>query len=94
MRRLLGLLVAVFLALFVVALAPHLVHHAFDDDHAVQRDCPFTTIADRQHPDTPVVTAFEHGGDHVATIVATGESTVASRAVVVTAARAPPTASS
>ena len=96
MRRPFALLIVVFFAVFVVELSPHLVHHLFDDDQeqAAQSDCPFATIAERQHPDAPVAVDLERGADHAVTVRQAGEAPVRSHSVAVGGARAPPSASS
>ncbi|HEV8640666.1 MAG TPA: hypothetical protein VGV13_06165 [Methylomirabilota bacterium] len=43
-----GLLTGALFVVYVVGLAPHLVHHLFDP-HQPQTDCPFATAAERQH---------------------------------------------
>lgn len=43
-----GLLTGALFVVFLVGLAPHLVHHLFDP-HPTPADCPFATVADRQH---------------------------------------------
>ena len=40
--------VATFFLLYVVAQAPHLVHHAFEHDD-IQADCTFLAAAERHH---------------------------------------------
>jgi hypothetical protein len=40
--------VATFFLLYVVAQAPHLVHHAFEHDD-IQADCTFLVSAERHH---------------------------------------------
>jgi hypothetical protein len=49
MRRLCGLLTVGLFLVFVAGLAPHLVHHLFEDKpHATTSDCPFASLAERQ----------------------------------------------
>jgi len=43
-----GVLVGLIFSVYLVALAPHLVHHLLEHDH-VQPDCPFAMAAERQH---------------------------------------------
>jgi hypothetical protein len=94
MHRLLGLLTVAFFVLFVAELSPHLVHHLFDDHQgATQASCPFATVAERQHPDTPVVVDIERGHDRAGTANPASETPVRSFAVAVGAARAPPAVS-
>jgi len=94
MRRLLGLLTVAFFVLFIAELSPHLVHHLFDDHQdARQAGCPFATVAERQHPDTPVALDIERGDDRAGTVNPAGEAPVRSFSVAVGAARAPPASS-
>lgn len=61
MRRLCGLLTVGLFLVFVAGLAPHLVHHLFEDEsHATTSDCPFASLAERQ-PGAPLV-ASDPGG--------------------------------
>jgi hypothetical protein len=49
MRRVCGLLTVGLFLVFVAGLAPHLVHHLFEDEpHATTSDCPFASLAERQ----------------------------------------------
>ncbi|OLC17386.1 MAG: hypothetical protein AUH29_01940 [Candidatus Rokubacteria bacterium 13_1_40CM_69_27] len=43
-----GCLTGALFVVYVVGLAPHLVHHLFDP-HQTQADCPFATAAEREH---------------------------------------------
>ena len=89
-RALLGLLTAAAFCVFVVGLAPHLVHHIFDHEH-VQPDCPFAMAAERHQAAPELVPAvlmpdvapeaLPAGPDHGVTAVALRPAS----------ARAPPT---
>lgn len=95
MRRFCSLLSAVFLLVFLIGLSPHLVHHVFDEheDLASPEACPFATVAERQHFDSPGETALHPGPDHAAAAHQAGEPPLASIAAAPVTTRAPPTAS-
>jgi hypothetical protein len=67
MRRLGSLLTAVALLIFLIGLAPHLVHHVFDehDELAPAETCVLASAADRQQPDTPGILASPDHADPV-----------------------------
>jgi len=55
LTRLLGVLTAGLFAAYLIALSPHLVHHAFDDDHGVPA-CPLLAQSQQTpelQPDPP-----------------------------------------
>jgi hypothetical protein len=45
-QRTLACVTSLLLLAFLVELAPHLVHHAFDEHHALN-ECPFATAGER-----------------------------------------------
>src|SRR5215470_19547732 len=60
---------------YVIGVAPHLVHHVFDHDHA-QAECPFAAAGDRQHAATAAVVAITSGYVLIAAVVTPAEPTV------------------
>lgn len=89
-RAFFGLLTAVAVCVFVVGLAPHLVHHVFDHEH-VQPDCPFAMAAERHHA-APELVAAVLGPDVAPEAPVTGpDRGLTAVALRPASARAPPT---
>jgi hypothetical protein len=93
MRRGPGLLLAVCLAVFTIATAPHRVHHLFEPEHT-ERDCPFATVAERIPADTSIVVALAAHETAPTSVVPLPTVALPSTASAPTTARAPPSLSS
>ena len=96
MRRLGSVLTAVALLIFLIGLAPHLVHHVFDghDELAPAETCVLASAADRQQPDAPATIAPPDHADQVDRLrIADLPLRPALRAAGALGTRAPPAAS-
>jgi hypothetical protein len=89
-RALFGLLTAAAFCVFVVGLAPHLVHHVFDHEH-VQPDCPFATAAERHQAAPELVPAVLTPDVVPEALVLGPDRSLTAVAPRPAAARAPPT---
>ena len=96
MRRVCSLLSAVFLLVFLVGLAPHLVHHVFDahDDLAAPEACALSTAAERHHPGSAGEVALNRDPDPVAPAHRVEQTASPSCAAAPPTARAPPVSTS
>jgi hypothetical protein len=94
MRRLCGLLAVGLFLVFVAGLAPHLVHHLFDDEaHAATSDCPFASFSERQ-PGAPAAATLPAVVDGAGVSLTGPEGgALPALAPVPSDARAPPIAS-
>src|SRR5919201_345305 len=89
-RALFGLLTAAAFGLFVVGLAPHLVHHVFDHEH-VQPDCPLAMAAERHQAAPELVLPLLMPDVAPETVVAGPDRGLTAVALCPASARAPPT---
>lgn len=91
-RAVLALLTTAAFCVFVVGLAPHLVHHVFEHDE-VQPECPFAAISEHQQGLTtaPVLLVLAETPD--APALQPADLLRAPRALAAADARAPPSTS-